>query len=83
MEHDTFKDTLAHHKAVSDQGGAIERVIDKRHSRGASDDSIIGYLHSLKRVRNDSGMLRFIDGLIAGVKASPNPKLHRKTDHVF
>lgn len=72
MAHGTYDATLTHHKAILDQGEAIERVIDKRHSRGASDDSIICYLYGLKRVWKDSAMHHFIDALIAGVKASPN-----------
>jgi hypothetical protein len=56
---------------MSDIKETIERVIDKRHARGASDASIIGYLTGLKRVWKSAQMHHYLNALIAGVEASP------------
>ncbi len=50
---------------------AIERVIDKRLRRGASDKSIIEYLKHLKTVWKSEYMNNAIDGLIGAVKQTP------------
>lgn len=51
---------------------AIENVIDKRHSRGASDESIIGYLEHLKsKYTLNKNMVHYLEQLISGVKSSP------------
>jgi hypothetical protein len=50
---------------------AIERVIDKRLRRGASDKSIIEYLNHLKTVWKSRYMEMQLDDLISAVKQTP------------
>ena len=65
-----FSDQLSNRKI--EMKAAIERVIDKRHARGASDASIIGYLNGLKQVWRSARIDHYFDALIAGVLASPS-----------
>lgn len=48
---------------------AIERILDKRASRGASDASLIGYLEELKTIHKEYH--NDIDGLIDAIKQTP------------
>lgn len=50
---------------------AIERVIDKRLRRGASDKSIIEYLNHLKTVWKSRYMETQLDDLIGAVRQAP------------
>jgi hypothetical protein len=44
---------------------AIERVIEKRQQRGATDESIVKYLLHLRTVwKNNSAILQFIDAIL-------------------
>jgi len=57
---------------MTEAQAAIERVIDRRTERGASDASIIAYLTHLKGVWSEApAMTHFLDALIQGVQASP------------
>lgn len=69
----TYKESIERRLKKHTVQAAIERVIDKRHARGASDASIIGYLSHLKAKWQDRSMVVFLDALIAGVAASPSP----------
>jgi hypothetical protein len=51
-----------------DAKGAIERLLVKRILRGASDESIVTRLNSLKNTWQTTGMVFFLDTLIAGVE---------------
>ena len=55
---------------------AIERVLDKRSQRGASDKSLIAWLKTLKN--KNSWWNKVIDGFIDAIKQTPlaNPR-HR------
>jgi hypothetical protein len=50
---------------------AIERVIDKRLQRGASDKSIVEYLNHLKTVWKSRYMEMQLDDLISAVRQTP------------
>ena len=49
---------------------AVERVLDKRHSRGASDQSLISWLESLKKGAWKN-YPEAIEGLIEGIRQTP------------
>lgn len=61
-----------------DYTAAVLRVIDKRQSCGASDESIIKYLERLKSKTDYSKLRSFFDAIIGGVRASPSMALDAK-----
>ena len=50
---------------------AIERVLDKRSKRGASDMSLIAWLKHLKIVYKNTGSDQDINGFIDAIKQTP------------
>lgn len=52
-----------------DRINAIERVLDKRAGRGASDQSLINWLNSLKRT--DKYFNSIMDSFIDAIKQTP------------
>lgn len=50
---------------------AIERVLDKRSRRGASDKSLIKWLSSLRAIYKSSYAHKVIDGFIDAIKQTP------------
>jgi len=49
---------------------AVERVLDKRYSRGASDKSLVGWLELLKKKAWKTDP-KTIDGFISAIKQTP------------
>ena len=50
---------------------AIKNVLNKRSKRGASDNSLIGWLKHLKKVHIDKGSHQVLDGFISAIKQAP------------
>ena len=50
--------------------GSVERVLDKRTSRGASDEDLIQWLKGLK-IRAWKHQTKIIDGFIDAIKQTP------------
>lgn len=50
---------------------AIERVLDKRASRGATDESLIAMLNHLKTIHRLPNNTKALDGLIDAIKQTP------------
>ena len=58
----------------TDRIHAIERVLDKRHKRGASDKSLIGWLEHLKTLNEyDKHGEIVLNGFIDAIKQTPTP----------
>lgn len=57
---------------------AIERVLDKRAGRGASDKSLIGWLNNLKR--DNKWFNKVLDGFVDAIKQTPLNTNHNEED---
>ena len=60
-------------KIMDDRIDAIERVLDKRASRGQSDQSLIHYLENLKEntYSKSPAMIFAINGFVDAIKQTP------------